>query len=242
MSHQHKTPVCTNCAYKFSRANNYCPICGQKNHELRIPLTHLLGEVLETTLHFDSKTIRTIKLLLLKPGFLSLEFNSGKRADYVPPIRLYVLISFMFFFLLSLLTGGHKNEAQQTTHDEAPKGMSITYSGISSFELAGLSDKQVDSLMAARNMEQTAINKFWISQIHKFANRSMAGFSHVFIKNISYMMFLLMPVLGAWIYIFNKNSTMVYRQKNIHLNTTNYSFFWFKSCNKYDFHFYTLFL
>ncbi len=91
MPRQRKTPACTNCSYKFIHADNYCPVCGQKNHELRIPLRHLLGEVLDTTLHIDSKTFRTIRLLLQKPGFLSREFNSGKRADYVPPIRLYVL-------------------------------------------------------------------------------------------------------------------------------------------------------
>ena len=82
-----KTPVCKNCAYKFKGANNYCPVCGQKNHELRIPLKHLLAEVLESTLHFDSKTLTTVKFLLLKPGYLSGEFNAGRRVAYVPPVR-----------------------------------------------------------------------------------------------------------------------------------------------------------
>jgi hypothetical protein len=210
MSEQHKTPTCTNCSYEFLYANNYCPVCGQKNHELRIPLKHLLEEVLETTLHFDSKTFRTIKLLLLKPGFLSLEFNSGKRANYVPPIRLYVLISFVFFFLLNFLSGGHKNETEHSAQAKAKSGLSISYKGIYSPELSGFTRKQTDSLMRARKIESTNFNKFLVHQMHKLANSSSAEFTHLLMKNISYMMFLLMPVFGAWIYLFNKEMMKYY--------------------------------
>lgn len=210
MSEKHKTPNCTNCSYKFIYANNYCPVCGQKNHNLRIPLKHLLEEIIETTLHFDSKTIRTVKKLLLKPGFLSLEFNSGRRADYVPPIRLYVLISFVFFFLLSFLSGGHKSETDSPGKHKTESGITFSYGQINSKELSGLSATQVDSLMATKKIEQTGMNKYIIHKLQKIANSSSAEFIHLLMKNISYMMFLLMPLFGAWIYLFNRKQLYYY--------------------------------
>ncbi len=209
MSDQHKAPACTNCSYEFSDENNFCPRCGQKNHELRIPLKHLIEEVLEATLHLDSKSLLTLKLLLFKPGFISNEFNSGRRADYVPPIRLYVLISFVFFFLLNMLSGGHKNDAGHSGA-KTKTDFSISYQGIHSNELEGFTIQQTDSLMKARKIESTGFNKYFIRQMHKIANSSSAEFSHLLIKNISYMMFLLMPVFGAWIFLFNKRQMKYY--------------------------------
>jgi hypothetical protein len=177
---------------------------------LRIPLKHLLAELLESILHFDLKTIRTAKLLLLKPGYLSREFNSGKRADYVPPVRLYVLISFVFFFLLSLLSGVHKEDAVDTANQGEKKGMTVSYGGIVTSDLAGLPFNKIDSVMAARQIEPSNFNTMMVRQMHKMANRSAGEFSHFLMKNISYMMFLLMPVFGAWIYVFNKKQIRYY--------------------------------
>ena len=225
MIKEHKTPKCTNCSYEFIDANNYCPVCGQKNHELRLPLKHLLEEVLESTLHFDSKTFRTIKLLLLKPGFLSNEFNSGRRTNYVPPIRLYVLISFVFFFLLSLLTGGHKSNEEHGKSSEEKTKMTFSYQTINSSELKGRSFQQADSLMIAKKIELTNFNKYVVHQLCKIANSSSAEFTHLLLKSITYMMFLLMPVFGAWIYLFNRKRLQYYIESlTISIHFHSYAF------------------
>lgn len=51
-----------------------CLQCGQSLHQVNIPLKHLLAEVLEDLLHFDGKSIQTVKALLLKPGRLTTDF------------------------------------------------------------------------------------------------------------------------------------------------------------------------
>lgn len=93
-----KFNICPNCAYEFHGIDNYCPNCGQENHNIDVPFKHLFLELLEGTLHFDTKIIHTLKLLLFKPGQLTEQFVQNKRAAYVPPIRLYVFISFIFFW------------------------------------------------------------------------------------------------------------------------------------------------
>ena len=96
-----KFETCPNCNYRFAEVNNYCANCGQENHDLNMPFGHVVLEVLEGTFHFDTKIFRTLKLLLFKPGRLTAEFIQNKRAPYVPPIRLYVFVSFIFFLVLA---------------------------------------------------------------------------------------------------------------------------------------------
>lgn len=49
---------------------------------------------------FDSLIIRSLRPLLFKPGFLTLEFLKGRRVRYIPPLRLFIFISIVFFLFL----------------------------------------------------------------------------------------------------------------------------------------------
>ena len=112
MAHHAKQPVCANCHYDFpaGEPDEFCPRCGQQNHEVNIGFGHIVEEFLEGVFHFDGKVFRTAGLLLFKPGQLTKRFLEGHRMPYVPPIRLYVFISFVFFALLSLLKTPHETE------------------------------------------------------------------------------------------------------------------------------------
>jgi hypothetical protein len=69
-----------------------------------IPSLHkLLVEALGDLYNFDSRLWRSLGLLLFKPGRLTREYLEGRRARYVPPFRLYVVLSLLFFFLLAVL-------------------------------------------------------------------------------------------------------------------------------------------
>jgi hypothetical protein len=51
---------------------------------------------------WDSRVWRTLFPLLFRPGFLSAEFNAGRRMRYMPPFRLYIVVSFLMFLVLSI--------------------------------------------------------------------------------------------------------------------------------------------
>ena len=132
-----KLPACSNCGYEFKDEDNYCPSCGQKNNELKIPFRHLMIEFAENALDLDSKAFITIKNLLFKPGFLSLEFKHGKRVKYLPPIRLYFIISFIFFLLLNFFSG--LNGVKPSTGNKKVKiNTVVSYRNITTLELTGL--------------------------------------------------------------------------------------------------------
>jgi hypothetical protein len=64
-----------------------------------------VAEALESITNADSRLWRTLVLLLLRPGRLTLEFFAGRRASYLPPVRLYLVLSVAFFLLASFGDG-----------------------------------------------------------------------------------------------------------------------------------------
>lgn len=97
-----KKEACLNCGRMLASAQNFCPDCGQENHYRIVPLKQLILDFLGDYFTFDSKLFRSIVPLLFKPGDLTNEFNSGHRVKYIHPLRLYVFISVIFFFVVSL--------------------------------------------------------------------------------------------------------------------------------------------
>jgi len=93
---------CLNCG--TIQDSNYCPHCGQKNREYHISFKDFLADFLEELLDVDSRVIRSLKLLFSKPGFLTTEYVLGRRINYVPPVRIYLVASVLFFLSLSLKT------------------------------------------------------------------------------------------------------------------------------------------
>jgi hypothetical protein len=92
-----KVEICHNCHTILSLENNFCPQCGQENHDLKVPIGHLAFEVFEGFTHFDTKFYNTMRAIFLSPGKITKDFLEGRRGRYVPPVRLYFLISFVFF-------------------------------------------------------------------------------------------------------------------------------------------------
>ena len=93
---------CKNCGNEID--SDYCSACGQV-YESRIkPFASLVRDFLGDIFVFDSRAALTIKKLIFHPGFLTKEYLQGKRVKYVPPTRLYVLLSLLLLFLISINT------------------------------------------------------------------------------------------------------------------------------------------
>jgi len=107
-----KQHSCANCGFEFSANSehtNYCPNCGQENHNPRFPLIHYGFEILEGFLHFDTKFLYSFKVLLLKPGKITHDYINNIRGRYTPPFRLFIFIS---LFALIIINVFEKNMAK----------------------------------------------------------------------------------------------------------------------------------
>src|SRR5881275_537555 len=90
---------CENCGAQLT--GHYCSQCGQAAVDYRRSFRHVIADVLDSFLNWDSKFFTTIALLILKPWRLTNEFLAGKRVRYVNPLRLYLLASILFFFAVN---------------------------------------------------------------------------------------------------------------------------------------------
>jgi hypothetical protein len=93
------THRCTNCGAPVS--DRYCAHCGQRVEHAVHSVWHFTLEATEDLTHADSRVWSTLIALLTKPGFLTREFLAGRRARYLPPLRLYLVLSVLFFFIAS---------------------------------------------------------------------------------------------------------------------------------------------
>src|SRR5258705_4238775 len=71
----------------------YCSQCGERALEPEaLTLRHfLVHTVAHELLHVDGALWRTLRLLFVRPGRLSLEYSAGRRRPYINPFRLLLI-------------------------------------------------------------------------------------------------------------------------------------------------------
>jgi len=96
-----RTPLthCENCGTQLQ--GHWCAQCGQPAIDYRRSFRHVIADLLNEFLNWDSKFFATIGLLVVRPWKLTNEFLAGHRVRYVHPLRLYLLASILFFFAVN---------------------------------------------------------------------------------------------------------------------------------------------
>ena len=90
---------CANCGEPLQ--GEFCHRCGQSAHDPVRSFGHALEEVFESFWHLDGRIFRTLRALLA-PGRLALDYLAGHRVRYVAPLRLFVVLSVLTFFVARL--------------------------------------------------------------------------------------------------------------------------------------------
>jgi len=88
-------PECLNCGTELR--GQYCGNCGQRASSRLISLWELLRDGFGDLLDIDSRLWRTLIPLLVRPGKLTIDYLQGRRARYMPPFRMYLVLSVVFF-------------------------------------------------------------------------------------------------------------------------------------------------
>jgi hypothetical protein len=188
-------------------------------------MAHFLGDFI----HFDTQIFRTIIPLIFKPGFLVNEYMRGRRADYLSPIRMYVFLSLVFFYVLYL---SNKNEETfNGIHINSTVPVSIdSLSNMSEDDIAGWKDsmpiKKSDAFLDWNGLAFNTTSDYqefidtlsskdrppeWLNKIVlKLLSvneriDSKQSFSELlsenFLHNLPKMVFLLLPFLALWLKI-----------------------------------------
>lgn len=112
--HLRHDKTCLNCGFVVEE--RFCSRCGQENTEPKESIGHLIGHFFADITHFDSKIFITLKDLVLRPGFLTREYMTGRRLQYLNPIRMYVFISAVFFLVVF---AANEEEKKEVVTDES---------------------------------------------------------------------------------------------------------------------------
>jgi hypothetical protein len=235
-----KSVVCSNCGYTFEGIDNYCPNCGQENHSHHAPFRHLFLELIGGFTHFDTKFFTTAKALLLHPGKLTSEYILDRRARSVAPLRLYVFVSFIFFFVLSLSPKHDSSKslvASQTSAADTGKGnirISLFSEGIvrDSFPnpLKGrrdVTEETVDSLVEANAKTSSWLSKLLLKQgvEQDLGMITKSEIEHAFMKNIGFSLFILMPLFALLLKLFYIRKKRLYIEHlvfSLHFHSFNF--------------------
>ncbi|MBC8143887.1 MAG: DUF3667 domain-containing protein, partial [Armatimonadetes bacterium] len=96
-------PNCLNCGAAVPPADRFCGKCGQENETSPVSFAALMREVWESFVQIDATLLRTLRLLVFRPGFLSAEYVRGRRGAYLSPFKMYLAVSAVYFLLWGLI-------------------------------------------------------------------------------------------------------------------------------------------
>lgn len=91
------SPDCLNCGARLR--GQYCGTCGQRSRSRLISLWELITDAFGDLFEIDSRLWQTLVPLTFRPGRLTHDYLQGRRARYMPPFRMYLVLSLLFFLV-----------------------------------------------------------------------------------------------------------------------------------------------
>ena len=163
---------CLNCSTPLQDV--FCHHCGQKDLPRRQTMRELIENFIGSFYSFESKFFKTFKYLLFKPGFLPLEYTSGKRESYYHPARAYVFISFVFFLIFFSLPSEEENSVIELS-DEDKKELSKNIQSADSLNVDSVLNKWVPENAITPGLQDSIRNE--IKKNQKKGRKLNTGFS-----------------------------------------------------------------
>jgi hypothetical protein len=178
---------CANCG--ASLTGRYCSECGQRHHEQPIHhFGHFVREATEDLTHADSRLWQTLIALLIRPGFLTREFLDGRRARYLPPVRLYLVLSVLFFLIVTVMP--QAATIQQPVVTQKGSQVYLTPFGVGT----------VDAARAKQICAQFSYTGPMAQRFNANCVRALSGsrgdLKNDFLHNAGRALFLLLPLLA----------------------------------------------
>ena len=218
----HERASCANCGAAFvPERRAFCPECGQET-EIQPPrVMEFLQQFGGAYLSTEGALWRTLKLLLLKPGELTVQYLRGRRKHYVLPLRLYLTISLIALLLMRVAAG------DQLTFG-MPDGMDLRqgeYSIVTFGDGTGAGMK--DGKFYCNSLPGWACKRLQrrLDVDPKGLQREAEQLGQRFLSNMGAALFVMVPLFAAWQKLLYWNRRLHYTEHLVfalHLHA-----FWF---------------
>lgn len=149
--------ACENCHAPLQ--GEFCHQCGQSSHNPLRSMGHAVEDVFESFWHLDGRIFRTLRTLL-SPGRLANAYLTGHRAPFVAPMRLFVILSLLTFFVGKFAVGsGDLSRPPAVPDGKGGNTVKVVGSGDEGVDFGKLTDADdvvrlrddtIDGLLAAR--------------------------------------------------------------------------------------------
>ena len=181
--------TCRNCGEALR--GPFCSSCGQEDVDLRRPLKALAEDAVGDLLNLDTRLLRTLGPLFCRPGHLAREYLAGRRVRYVPPLKMFLLASVVFFGLVALLPKAH---------------LSVTHAGQPVPEGRGLRL----NIQLPKPEDARAWFGPRIAAAAERAQQHPAEFWDVILANLPRAFFVLLPVFALLLKLFYRRQDAFY--------------------------------
>ncbi len=167
--------ICRNCGNHFT--GYYCNLCGEKiilpeDRSFRMFINSIL---LAVTLA-DSRFLKTIWLMVRKPGSLSKEFAEGRRIKYLKPLSMFFVLNLVYFlvpviqlFNASLRTQINSFQGNFAVQAVATRMTKLGFQSVSSFSI--LYDQKTQGLAKMLVIVFVVIASLPMNLIYRSRNR-----------------------------------------------------------------------
>lgn len=92
---------CLNCGHLLDVSDKYCPNCSQANSTKKLVLKDFFDEFFSSLINYDSKLLKTLYSLLVKPGTITKDYIKGKRIAYTNPFRFLLSLAFLYLLMFT---------------------------------------------------------------------------------------------------------------------------------------------
>ena len=189
---------CGNCGATLT--GPYCSACGQHAHESARSVAALFHDAWHLLAHVDGRLWQSLYLLLLRPGRLTQEYFAERRARYLPPVRLYLVLS-VLFFAFGLATPDKTSVPPTVAAPDARAPSKAAPEGAAADKAPAAKGKSRSTILDIDDCNDIKLPFTWLQNSMRRScarNKEDNGVSleHAYFATIPKMMFLFVPMMA----------------------------------------------
>jgi hypothetical protein len=181
--------TCLNCGARLNGA--FCSECGQRALAPYPTVREMVGDAWQELSGWDGRFVRTFRVLLGRPGQLTVDTLEGRRVRYITPVRLYLVASVAYFLCAVSVPnlGGARAAA-------LPSGLQVT--------IVDDSGKRTKLSPEAREEAFKQLNRapWWAKVIVQPILNDPAAFRIRVLETMPRVLFALLPVFATIVALF----------------------------------------